>query len=50
MWTADGETLVTMEGLDVRYIEASTGKVLGVITAGNPPLAPSTKPMFTLPP
>lgn len=38
VWASGGETLVAFEGLHARYIEASTGKPLGVITAGVPPM------------
>lgn len=37
VWASDGDTLVAFEGLHARYIDASSGKPLGVITAGVPP-------------
>lgn len=37
-WTHDGKVVVAFDGLHARFLEAPTGKPLGVITAGLPPM------------
>lgn len=37
-WTDDGKVVVAFDGVNARFLEAPTGKPLGVITAGLPPV------------
>ncbi|MFO0619509.1 MAG: hypothetical protein U0414_43380 [Polyangiaceae bacterium] len=47
-WRDDGKVVVAFDGVNARFIEAPTGKPLGVITAGLPPIASYGFPDYRL--